>query len=150
MLGKLNVHSNLQRRKPYHSLSPGWCILCKKKNESTDHLFLHCDFSLTLWFKILKEFGLDWVIPRSCNEMLTLCHGFHLSKKGKILWKTTVTATFWAIWSERNRRIFEDDVVTSESTWDRIRLWVAIWLHVCKDIKSIPFSLFIREWNPFL
>ena len=143
-------HSNLQRRNPYHSLSPGWCILCKKNNESIDHLFLHCDFSLTLWSNILKEFGLNWVIPRSCKELLTLCHGFHLSKKGIILWKTAVTATFWAIWLERNRRIFEDVVATIEFSWDRIRLWVAIWLYVCKDFKSIPFSLFIREWNPFL
>ena len=27
VLGKLNVHSNLQRRRPFQSLSPSWCVL---------------------------------------------------------------------------------------------------------------------------
>ena len=31
VLAKLNVHNSLQRRRPYHSLSPEWCVLCKKK-----------------------------------------------------------------------------------------------------------------------
>ena len=105
ILGKLNVHSNLQRTKPYQALSPGWCILCKKNNESIDHLFLHCEFSLRQWFNILKEFGMEWVIPRTCTELLTLGQVFHLTKKGKTLWKVAVSATFWPIWLERNRRI---------------------------------------------
>ena len=40
VLGKRNVHNNLQKRRPYHSLSPVWCFLCKKDKESIDHLFL--------------------------------------------------------------------------------------------------------------
>ena len=52
VLDKLNVHTNLQRRKPYHSLSPGWCSLCRTNNESNDHLFLHYDFSLGVWNRL--------------------------------------------------------------------------------------------------
>ena len=93
---------------------------------------------------------MDWLTPSSCKELFTLGQGFPLSKRGKILWKVAVYATLWAIWLERNKQIFEEAEETSESIWDRIRLWVAIWVHVCKDFKSIPFSLLIREWNPFL
>ena len=150
VLDKLNVHSILQRRRPYQYLSPGWCILCKNSNETIDHLFLHCDYSLRLWSNILKEFDLNWVIPRSSTELLSLGRGFSFTKKGNIVWKVSVTATCWAIWLERNNRIFEEVEDSFESIWDRIRLWVAIWLHFCKDFKSIPFSLLIREWNPFL
>ena len=32
-----------------------------------------------------------------------------------------------------------------KSTWDRIRMWVGVWLYVYKDFKSIPFSLLIRD-----
>ena len=80
---------------------------------------------------------------------MSLGQSLSLSKKGKTLWKVGAFATLWAIWLERNKRIqgFEDNI---ESIWDRIRMWVAIWLHVCKDFKSIPFSHFIRYWNPFL
>ena len=150
VLDKLNVQSILQRRRPYPSLSPGWCILCKRHNESIDHLFLHCDFAFRLWTNILKEFGTEWVIPRSTKDLLTLGQGLSLTKKGKTCWKVAVSATLWAIWLERNKRIFEETEETIESTWNRIRLWVTIWLHVCEDFKSIPFSLLIRDWNPFL
>ena len=93
---------------------------------------------------------MQWVPPHSSTELLRLGQGFYLTKKGKILWKVAVTGTFWAIWLERNSRIFEEVQGTIESTWDRIRMWVAFWLHVCKDFKSIPFSLLIRDWNLFL
>ena len=131
-------------------LSPGWCVLCKKDNESLDHLFLHCAFSFRIWGKILQEFGVDWVIPRSSKDLLCLGQGLCLNKKGKTLWKIAATATFWVIWLERNNRIFEEKDDSFDSIWDRIRLWVGIWLLDCKDFKGIPFSLLVRDWNPFL
>ena len=91
-----------------------------------------------------------WVTPRSSSELVSLGHSLSLSKKGKILWNVASSATLWAIWLERNNRIFDGSVGSIDSTWDRIRMWVAVWLHVCKDFKSIPFSLLIQEWNPFL
>ncbi|XP_062118251.1 uncharacterized protein LOC133831859 [Humulus lupulus] len=30
-LDKLSVHDNLQRRRPFHYLSPNWCVNCKNK-----------------------------------------------------------------------------------------------------------------------
>ena len=100
----------------YHYLSPGWRVLCTKNNESTDHLFLHCDFSLRMWSNILKEFGLKWVIPRSSTELLSLGQGFSLTKKGNIVWKVSVTATLWVIWLEQNKRIFEEVEESLECT----------------------------------
>ena len=147
---KISVHTNLQKRRPYHYLSPGWCVMCKKDNETIDHLFLTCDFSLRPWGKILQEFGRDWVIPRFATDLLSLGQGFLLQKKEKILWKLAITATFWAIWLERNHRIFEEVVESLESLWDIIKLWVGIWLHYCKDFDSIPFAFIIRDWNTFL
>ena len=150
VLAKVSVHATLQKRRPYYSLSPGWCVLCKKDNESIDHLFLHCDFSLRLWYIILKEFGRIWVIPRSSKDLLCFGQGLFLNNKGKVLWKVVSVATFWAIWLERNNRIFEEGEESVEFLWDRIRLWVGIWLQNCKDFKRIPFSLLVRDWNTFL
>ena len=104
----------------------GGVFSAKKKNESTDHLFLYCDFAFRLWSNILKEFGKDWVIPRSSKDLLTLGHGLSLSTRRNTLWKVAVSATLWAIWLERNKRIFEETEKTVESTWNRIRLWVGI------------------------
>ena len=150
VLDKISVQTNLQKRRPYHSLSPGWCVMCKKDNESLDHLFLTCEFTNRFWIKILQEFDREWVTPRLASDLLSLGQGFFLQKRGKILWKVATSATFWAIWLERNRRIFEGVEENFEYIWDRIKLWVGIWLHFCKDFNSIPFTFLIRDWNPFL
>ena len=100
--------------------------MCKKDQESSDHLFLTCDFTIRFWFKILKEFDRDWVIPRSAIDLLSSGQGFLLQKREKILWKVAISTTFWAIWLERNRRIFEGVEENFESIWDRIKLWVGI------------------------
>ena len=36
---KVNIIDMLQVRRPYKSLSPHWCILCKGSGESVDHPF---------------------------------------------------------------------------------------------------------------
>ena len=34
VLGKVSVHTALQKRRQYHFLSPGWCVLCKKEKRN--------------------------------------------------------------------------------------------------------------------
>ena len=69
-----------------------------------------------------KEFGRARVIPRLSIELLSLGQGLFLNKNGKILWKVATTTTFWIIWLERNKRIFEEVEENIESIWNRIRL----------------------------
>ena len=47
--GKVNTNNKLQLRRPYKSLCPQWCMLCKGNGESIDHLFLHCPLPIGLW-----------------------------------------------------------------------------------------------------
>ena len=42
---RLNVHDNLQRRRPYHCVFPNWCVCCKIAGELGSHLFLECHFA---------------------------------------------------------------------------------------------------------
>ena len=62
--GKVNTNDKLQLRRPYKSLCPQWCILCKGNGEPIDHLFLHCPVTIGLWNKLFKLARLDWVPPR--------------------------------------------------------------------------------------
>uniref|UniRef100_A0A803P4R3 Reverse transcriptase zinc-binding domain-containing protein n=1 Tax=Cannabis sativa TaxID=3483 RepID=A0A803P4R3_CANSA len=43
-LDKVNVHDKMQKRMPYLSISPGWCVCCKASGEDVEHLFLGCSF----------------------------------------------------------------------------------------------------------
>ena len=41
----ISTSENLQKRTPYITLSPNWCPLCKKENESQSHLFMQCTYA---------------------------------------------------------------------------------------------------------
>ncbi|XP_030479135.1 uncharacterized protein LOC115696374 [Cannabis sativa] len=146
--GKVNVHDVLQRRRPFILISPGWCVCCKSNGEEVEHLFLHCKFSSKLWSMLLEEFGLIWALPRSVPQMLM--SKIKGSKRQDILWKTAVLATIWAIWLERNTRIFEDVENSAIVVWDKIKFWTATWVFRTKHFEDLSFLDLSREWRVLL
>ncbi|ONI36148.1 hypothetical protein PRUPE_1G572100 [Prunus persica] len=146
-LGKVNTSDLVQRKRPFMYLSPQWCVLCKLCEESVDHLFLHCPFSLSLWWLLWREVGTVWVIPKGCSDFL--CSDFVVWGLGKLtstLWGCLVHSVFWIIWMERNRRIFEDyKGVRVSDLWDRVKYWAAFWASVTKDFKDYSYSTIMRD-----
>ena len=96
----------LQCRRPHMALSPNWCVLCKKEEESLNHLFLYCDYSRAIWNYFLANLNCSWVMPRELlNMFASWCVG-GLGERGKCLWGYLCHAVIWNIWKERNLRIF--------------------------------------------
>lgn len=50
VLRKLNTHDILQKHRPFLTISPSWCVLCKRINETLDSSFhtllLHLAYGL--------------------------------------------------------------------------------------------------------
>jgi hypothetical protein len=46
------------------------CYMCKKIEESVDHLLLHCDVAFALWSTLFSRFGMSWVMPRQFIDLL--------------------------------------------------------------------------------
>ena len=60
---------------------------------------------------MLRLFGIDWVMPGSVEELLF--YWFHwLGKHSSGSWDLVAGCLMWTIWSERNRRAFEDEEKT--------------------------------------
>ena len=55
-----------------------------------------------------------------------------------------LSATLWAIWGERNYRIFQDRASSEVELWEKICFWVAIWLKNEKTFRFWSFSDLIR------
>jgi len=45
------------------------CYLCKRDEESVDHLLLHCDVASALWNNIFTRFGMSWFMPRRVIDL---------------------------------------------------------------------------------
>jgi hypothetical protein len=46
-----------------------WCCLCKKSEETVNHLLIHCEFTSELWHLVLSLFGFSWVMPGNILEL---------------------------------------------------------------------------------
>ena len=63
--GKVSTADNLRRRGLTSMAISDICVLCGKVNETVDHLFVHCEFSYSLWCRFLARCGVLWSLPRS-------------------------------------------------------------------------------------
>eukprot|EP00253_Pinus_taeda_P016622 PITA_16622 len=86
-------------------IGPGRCPLCKENEESINHLFTYCSFSLKLWAEITDLLSLKAQWGASPLEVAW-----------ENWWKNHLDGNlrnlppifFWGIWLARNKSIFQD------------------------------------------
>jgi hypothetical protein len=83
------------------------CYLCKRDEESVDHLLLHCDVVSTLWNLVFSRFGMSWVMSRRVIDLF-VCWYKAGRPRSAAVWKMVPICIFWCVWKERNLRCFED------------------------------------------
>ena len=45
------------------------CCMCKRNEESMDHLLLHCEVTCATWNVFFSRFELSWVMPRRVVDL---------------------------------------------------------------------------------
>ena len=134
--------------RPYKSLCPQWCILCKGNGESIDHLFLHCPITIRLGHKLFNLARLAWVPPRSIVDMMVIAFkGLGKSLRGKTLWQIASLTLLWMVWQERNNRIFEDKGRTEEMLWDLLLFYSSLWASCTPAFSGVPLSVLQLNWT---
>ncbi len=122
---KVLIADNLAKR--------GWtgagiCTLCSGGSEMVDHLFVGCPFSKDLLISLLPSE--TWV--GTCLSPETLweagCHTRGSLRKWKL---TTIAATWWAIWLERNKRTFELKKYTTGYVEAEVKMLRILWFSHC-------------------
>lgn len=86
------------------------CVLCNREIvETRDHIMRDCRYVKTFWQGLLMNFGLT--VNRQSDQTMVRSW-FTQAKEGKE-WDVVWAAGHWALWRERNRRIFHNNVSRS-------------------------------------
>jgi hypothetical protein len=104
---------NLENLRTRGFIGPARCHLCQAKEETTNHLLDECNYTTEIWdwaAGIFRQSNRtrgninatinNWNECYSENEMVNLC------------WNLMAGMIIWAIWKERNRRIFKNESLT--------------------------------------
>ncbi len=114
-------------------LKRGWtgetgCVLCSVQTESLDHLFMSCGAIRSLLMRLLPNKRM----LSSCTCTATLWEESRL-KGGDVGRREleTIAVVWWAIWRERNKRIFVRKKISLMHLLLEIRTCSALWSFYC-------------------
>jgi hypothetical protein len=138
-LGKILTMDNLRKK---NMVLINRCGMCKKDEESIDHLLIHCECAQFLWNAFFSRFGLAWAMPRRVVNLLQ-CWWSGGRARSAVVWKMVPLCIMWCLWSERNERFFEDSERSLEDLlhffFITLFTWAAAWLAP----RVISFSEFL-------
>nr|CAD1827183.1 unnamed protein product [Ananas comosus var. bracteatus] len=109
---------------------PSICVLCRKEAETLDHLFFLCQYAKSLWNQLLRlplmtrqlTSGTSGVLPEHWSRTRNAFSGSFKNDFDLIF-----IASCWALWNERNKRLFEDRLNQSEFLGQSILCTVRLW-----------------------
>ncbi|XP_076898219.1 uncharacterized protein LOC143551729 [Bidens hawaiensis] len=130
LLDRLPTKSTL-RRKNIHS-DNALCVLCEDGEESVDHMFTGCGFSIGVWECILRRRGLPmFFFAFSLKDLMEIHNMYGLSTFQKDIVRGMAIACCWRIWKARSEQNFENK---------RCKV-----VEIIADVKALTFL-----WWPFL
>ena len=125
--GKMPTDENLQSR---GCIVVSICSLCLTTDESSEHLFLRCQFAARLWDWIGGK--LNRVIDSSSVGSLLLCRPARCSSQVSGIFLAAILHTLHTIWWARNAVRFSDVTPSFYSAKVRIQSFIAIFGNVSK------------------
>lgn len=120
---KILTGENLCKR---NIAGPHRCVLCKKAQETSAHIFLKCEFSQKTWTCFLA--GLNVSSPENCSisEMFLTWNARYPHRiVAKSLWSKVWTAApkyvCWKVWLSRNETIFNQTETSAEKVAEKAK-----------------------------
>ena len=100
------------------------CVLCYKQAETSTHLFLHCDFAVSLWMWIGAQLHVSFLLLFVAS-LLDYLQQRRSSQMQDVV-TSAIVHTVHAIWLARNSIRFSSDKVSTHATMSKISAMVAL------------------------
>lgn len=86
------------------------CSLCDQEPETIQHIMVHCAFAKQVWHEVCLWQHMDIILPHHTDMDLITWWDHQLSNEATSRLRKTASIiiyTWWNLWKERNRRIFQ-------------------------------------------
>jgi hypothetical protein len=117
------------RKRGWENCGP--CPLCKQTEETNDHLFVHCRFTIRIWGLIKDWMGLEEVHPTQWANLSIEEWWSQLAKATSPNHKGLASLTLlvmWEIWKESNAWVFRKKLSPTFVILDKIKCEARLWV----------------------
>jgi len=123
------------------------CSLCKRGQDSHDHLFFECSFSKQLWELIIPYIGVHISSNKWDDIIDLLVVSLKHNSVQHLICKLLFAATVYYIWQERNARLFSKDVRSVLQIKDTIVSIVRLKISSVKFKKAMTGMDVLKDWE---
>jgi hypothetical protein len=145
LMDRIPTRVNLRHRSVLDPGDPCVCVLCGEMEETTSHLFLHCEVTLLIWRKVLNWLDINFITPQNLLLHFACWNGEVISRNLRKAFMLIWHATIWMIWKERNSRIFKNQFKNFDEVFEDIK--AVSWCWSLSRLR-IASCLFYEWWNP--
>lgn len=117
---------------------PFVCNISSSEEETTQHLFLSCNFSKALWSWLSRILNLDLNVSSDLS-LFEVCYSSCSSQIKHIIIAAAINV-FWYIWYSRNRDKFDDKSISVRSGITLISAAVSLWGNCSNGMMSSSLS----------
>ena len=122
--------------------------MCNTDEESTRHLFLHCEVARLVWLRLMVWMNCSFIIPPNLFVHWDCWCGESGNKKVinglRLVWHTAV----WLLWKARNDIIFNNSTCEVDDLVEKIKVLSWRWMLYRTKISACLFYEWC--WNPHL
>lgn len=114
-----------------------WCIICRRDEETIDHLLLHCPMALLLWHQLFSIVGMDWVV-HSCVQML------QIDFRGL---GSMELCSLCGLLDDLVAKTVNDKFYDLGGLWDLVCYLSSFWVPVSPPFKELHLFFICSDWG---
>ena len=116
------------------------CAFCNSDEETALHLFTGCFYTAEIWTRVQTWCKIAPLLVFEVSDILKTVESQQFSSQASYILKGILITTMWAIWNERNKRIFEGKSRRPIEVVEIIKTTSYFWIRNRSKMKDI-------EWN---
>ncbi|XP_071739438.1 uncharacterized protein [Rutidosis leptorrhynchoides] len=123
------------------------CALCKTQQDSHDHLFFECPFSMQVWSRVQQNIPLQ-ILSYKWREIMDLLSEVADRQVARVVVsKLLLSASVYFLWQERNARLFKSETRSPDQIFKIIFSSTRLKLMSLKFKDSLHVRNLKARWN---
>ncbi|XP_035836174.1 uncharacterized protein LOC110935680 [Helianthus annuus] len=104
------------------------CLLCEEYDETSDHLFVACQFTQSIWLIVAQWCRSQPTFAFSLKDILEAHNAVHGSKKKKLVLNAIAQVVIWCVWRMRNEVLFGQASPSVSKVVEEVKSMAFLWI----------------------